>query len=128
VQAVPRTAMRALGAGTAAFLGPQTLGAGKTLPTADVGLADQWVVVAGNTSRAFRITSNSSSAVFTDPGDGSMLEVGAAGSPYQGAFVLDGLTVRRAGFLDTGGNLIILAGGEATVAGGILIAPAVVRW
>ncbi len=134
VQSIFRTTLRAVGAGTIATLTANTLRGDKTFPFTDTKSIGQWVVVKGVTAAPFRILDNTSTVLTTDPASGDMTAAGTVGDSYQGAIVLDNLTVRGAGFFSTlrrnfGYDLIIIATGAVTVSGlGQLDAPPVVHW
>jgi hypothetical protein len=135
VQATARTILRGVGTGTITSLSANTLRGDKSFPTSDVKATDQWVVVNGAVLTPFRITNNNLSDLTTAPEDGNMTDAGAVGNPYQGAIVLDNLTVRGAGAYSTrrsstfGYDLIIIATGSAVVTDrGQLDAPPVVHW
>jgi hypothetical protein len=120
VQATYRTVLRAVGAGTIQALTATTLRGSKAFPGLDTGLSGQWVVVNGTWSKPFRVAGNTTTVITTRPGDGDMTASGAVGSPYQGAIVLDNLTVRGAALFSTnrknfGYDLIIIATGAASI-------------
>ncbi len=134
VQSIFRTTLRAVGAGTIATLTANTLRGDKTFPFTDTKVIGQWVVVKGATAVPFRILDNTSTVLTTDPTSGNMTAIGAVGDSYQGAIILDNLTVRGAGFFSTlrrnfGYDLVIIATGTVSVTGlGQLDAPPVVHW
>ncbi len=134
VQATHRTTYRAVGSGIITALGSTTLRGDRSFPAGDVKLAGQWVVLNGVTTRPFRIASNTAVFITTRTEDGDMTEVGAEGQSFQGALVLDNLTVRGAGLLTTlrspaGYDLIIIATGTSSItAGGNVDAPPIVHW
>ena len=76
----------------------------------------------------FSIISNDSNSITTDLADGSLLDYGTPGAPYQGAILLDNLVVRGAGFLDTNGNLVIIGSGGVHIDGGTLESSGIVEW
>ncbi|MBI4584357.1 MAG: hypothetical protein HY717_10085 [Planctomycetes bacterium] len=129
VQSIHRTVLRALGSGTAVSVTASTFNPGKALPATDVGLADQWVVMGGNTAKAYKILSNTAAVVSTDPADGSLLEFGGPGKAYQGAILLNNLSVTNSAFFNTNNDLIIIVGGTVNISGGGLIfSPPIVFW
>ena len=128
-QSTVRTPFRSVGSGIIQTLQPTTLTAETEFITSDTGLEGLWVVVNAAELSPFRIVSNTSTALETDPGSGDMTTVGAPGDSYQGATVLDNLTVTRMATVTTGGDLIIIATGSVTVnEGGLLLTPPVVKW
>ena len=134
VQAAHRTVHRAIGQGTIVALTAQTLKGDSTFPAGDTRAVGQWVVVNGAVTRPFQVASNTSAVLTTRVEDGSMTSVGAPGSPYQGAIVLDNLTLQGAALVSTlrqgaGYDLIIIATGAARVLDvSDLDAPPVVHW
>ena len=134
VQAVYRTALRAVGQGNITGLTANTVTCDKTFPTGDVKLTDQWVILNNVVTKPFRIVDNTSMVLSTLAADGDLRLTGAVGQPYQGAIVLDNLTVRNGAYFTTkrsvfGYSLIIITTGSATVSsGGLLDAPAIVHW
>jgi len=129
-QSFTRTQVRAVGTGTLASLTATQAGtSAATLPISDTRLAGLWLVLKGRTSTPFRIAGNTASSIAIDPATGDMTAVAAAGDGYQGALVLDNLTVANRAAMTTGGELVIIATGAATITGGgTLVAPPVVHW
>jgi hypothetical protein len=128
-QSTSRTQLRRVGSGTITSMGPTFLTAAGPFPTTDTRLTGQWVVVKNSTLAPFAILTNTANMITTDPASGTITSVGAAGDPYQGAIVLDNLTVRRNAAFNTLTDLIIIATGASTVTeGGSLTAPPVVHW
>ncbi len=128
VQSVPRTQLRPLGRGIVTSIEEHALSVDATLPAGDTGFTDRWVVLDDETRRAFRIIDSDAMSVRTDPADGSLLEVGATGVSYQGAIVVDNLTVTASAVFDTRGDLIIVATGRVSTFSGLIISPPIVRW
>ena len=131
VQSAPRTALRRVGSGTIASLQPSSLDVPLpgAFPVGDTKLLGQWVVVNGASLQPFRIVDNTAARLFTDPASGDMTQAGAAGQPFQGAIILDNLSVLRSAAMTTQGDLIIIATGAATVAtGGSLTSPPIIHW
>jgi len=129
VQLTVRTPIRGLGAGTIRNLFSDLLVADKILPVSNAGLSDQWVIVNGDTSRAFWIVENTLNTLLADPDYGSMLSVGTSGNALRGAVVFDSLTVRDDALYDAGGNYVITpAGGLTESNGGAVFAAGIVAW
>jgi hypothetical protein len=126
VQSAASTPLRAVGSGTIVALSEATLEGDILFETSDTGLEGHWVVVNGETQDPFRILANTATVLETDPADGDLTAVGVVGDPFQGAHVLDNLTVTGSAKVSSGGDLIILTG-EVTVSdGGVLTAPPIV--
>src|SRR5690606_9381045 len=127
-QSFARTRLRPVGQGTIETLAARSMRTSTTLATADTGLADHWLTLAGRTDRAFRIVANTSRTIDTDPASGDLRDVGAIGSNYRGAIVLDRLIVRNAGAFDSAGDLLIVTQSVSVGAGATLIAPEIIEW
>ncbi len=134
VQSIFRTTLRAVGSGNITDLTANTLRGDKTFPTSDTKLIGQWVVLADDVTRPFEIIDNSAAQLTTLPEDGDLTLVGSVGGSYQGAIVLDNLTVRGAGLFTTKHSpsvydLIIIATGSAVITDrGMVDAPPIVKW
>jgi hypothetical protein len=133
IQATSRTTYRAVGTGKIAALTATTLRGDKTFPVTDRRFSGQWVTVNGATSHPFRIVDNTSSVITTRVEDGDMTAYGAVENGYQGALVLDNLTVRGAALFSTKRSsmydLIIIATGSVVITDlGQIDAPEVVHW
>lgn len=127
VQSAASTPLRAVGTGTIVALAQTTLEGDIGFETSDTGLEGHWVVVNEETQDPFRILGNTATVLETDPATGDLTTVGAPGDPFQGAHVLDNLTVTGSAKVSSGGDLIILTG-EVTVSdGGVLTAPPIVQ-
>lgn len=126
-QSMPRTQLRAVGSGLIQVLGPQSLQANIEFPVSDTRLEGQWVVVAGVTASPFRIAGNGVGDLQTDPADGDLTALAGPGDPFQGALVLDSLTVRGAGAYTTQGDLLIVPTGGVTVEPGCTLEAVVVE-
>lgn len=129
-QSTTRTQLRPVGTGTITSLTPTVLGAtASTFPTSDTGLQGQWVVVNGMTLTPFGIAGNDAKSLGVLPSSGDLTAVGAVGNPFQGAIVLDNLTVTNRGSMTTQGDLIIITTGSSSVINSsTLISPPVIHW
>ena len=129
-QLFPRTELRPVSEGAILILGAQSLRANALFPVSDTGLRGLWVVVDGQTSNPFGILTNTSNQLGTDPLDGNLTNFATVGDPFQGAIVLDNLTITGSGEFDTQGDLVIInTGGLVDITdGGSLTAPPVVEW
>jgi len=130
-QSEARTPLRAVGSGTIQAIEASrlTAGVGTVFITSDTGLEGHWVILKDAVRQPFLILSNTESELSTDPASGDMTAVGALGDNFQGAFVLDNLTVIRKAAASTGGDLVIIATGAATISSdGTLSAPPIVKW
>jgi hypothetical protein len=129
-QSFTRTQLRPVGTGTLTSLTSTVAGTSATsLPISDTGLQGQWLVLKGATLAPFRIVANAASSIGIDAATGDMTAVAAAGDAYQGAIVLDNLTVTNRAAMTTANDLVIIATGAATISGnGTLVSPPIVHW
>jgi len=126
-QSSARTPLRRLGIGNIEAIGAQSLRGDRSFPDDDTGLENHWVVLDAVTATPFRIVSNTAEELTTDAADGDLRSVGAVGSTYRGAIVLDNLLIRGFGAFTTGDDLIIVDGSVEIMTGGTLDSPPVVE-
>jgi len=126
-QSFQRTRLRSLGTGEITALGPQTLEGSRAFAERDTGHRNLWVVLDNQTATPARIVSNTASELVTDATDGDLTTIGAVGSTYQGAIVLDHLSVSGLAGFHTQGDLIIIEDSIAISGGGQIISPAIIQ-
>ena len=85
------------------------------MPVSDTGLSGQSVVLDGVLETPFVIESNTATTL-TTTGAVDMTTIGRVGSTFQGALVLRSLQVRGGATFGSGGDIILIFGGEFTVA------------
>jgi hypothetical protein len=126
-QSFARTRLREVGIGSVEEVTAQLLRGDIAFPESDTGLENHWVVLDGATATPFRILSNTADELTTDAADGNLTSVGAVGSSFRGAIVLDNLIIRGFGAFTTGDDLVIIDGVVEITDGGTLDAPPVVE-